>query len=174
MDPRRARDPRLARADPRLQNRHSNSPAPAQTPTPTPQATPVVAQSYQQTPQNNLPASYASVYPPGAQSGAEAVPGLAVPGPSTVSSYTQASQAVQSVQQAQPTVAQTQQSSQQVTQPPTLKTKPKMLFCVVCASNQVRELGVAFLRQAYRSPKNRSMEAHNALAYVSRRRLEIT
>lgn len=32
MDPRRARDPRLARADPRLQRPHSRSPAPVSTP----------------------------------------------------------------------------------------------------------------------------------------------
>ncbi|KAF8558879.1 hypothetical protein OG21DRAFT_993712 [Imleria badia] len=72
MDPRRARDPRLARADPRLQRVSSGSPAP---PTPQQQPWPPTdsQQVQSQTPPNansNLPASLnhdassASIYKP--------------------------------------------------------------------------------------------------------------
>ena len=61
MDPRRARDPRLARADPRLQGRpHSNSPVP--TPPPVPQHGQPPQFLNQQQQQYNAPPQYQSQF----------------------------------------------------------------------------------------------------------------
>jgi len=83
MDPRRARDPRLTRADPRLQRPHSRSPAPIPTP---PQVQP--AQYYQQWAENGVqnyadpPVSQAQNVP--YQHSIQQLPAASVPLPQTV------------------------------------------------------------------------------------------
>lgn len=116
MDPRRAKDPRLARADPRLAARgHSGSPAP----TPPPQAFP---QYPPPTPAYNGAPSYgsSSYLPQHSTQSMEAAHTMSTGGSSTH----------------QLTTAST--SYQQPPQPPLPLYKSQMLFCVVCASNQVR------------------------------------
>lgn len=110
MDPRRARDPRLAaRADPRLQQRQpSGSPAPAPPP---PQPVP---QYQNQWPENGV-TNYST--PPPSLSGG--VPGM--PPPTT------------SLQ-----LETLPHSDMQPSAGPSSTYKPRPLFCVVCASNQVR------------------------------------
>lgn len=114
MDPRRARDPRLARADPRLQNRPpSNSPAPA---------APAPADGQQYTSQSNSPQEGGPT-----NNQQSSVPGLGVPGPSNYQV-----ESAQTSTPVPPTADATQASQLQKA-----KYKPKPMFCVVCASNQV-------------------------------------
>ncbi|KII94738.1 hypothetical protein PLICRDRAFT_33549 [Plicaturopsis crispa FD-325 SS-3] len=64
MDPRRARDPRLARADPRLQRTHSNSPVPPQQQAPQAQWTENGVPGYTTTAaQETAPQTQAAPYP---------------------------------------------------------------------------------------------------------------
>lgn len=112
MDPRRARDPRLARADPRMQQRpQSGSPLNAQPPPPPPSFPPQGAGS-------SMP-SYPS---------ASAPPPLAMPYSTTPASNQQLNE------EAQDAAAMLQHPAPSTTPRP-YKARP--LFCVVCASNQV-------------------------------------
>lgn len=111
MDPRRARDPRLARADPRLQRPQSGSPAP------TPPPPPTAATQFQPNWVENGVPNYSTPPPP-------------QPSPQ-VTPYQQ------DIQQGQVV---TTAPLQPQPSPSTYKQRP--LFCVVCASNQVRFFGV--------------------------------
>lgn len=157
MDPRRVRDPRLARADPRLQNRPpSNSPVP----TPPPQSTAPIPQAQVQ-PDSN--AAYAASQAYGAQAYASASnfqngvdSTAAVAGPSTYQV------------QNPPVPAPVPSVAPEAPQPfvPRYKTRP--LFCIVCASNNVRNPCSTFRPDPgiSRTVQNRSMEGHNVLSSV--------
>lgn len=118
MDPRRARDPRLARADPRLQNRPSTSNSPAPAPL---ASTPDHVQQPQQ-PQDQLSAPT----PPSLPSD-EGPSGQAV----STNGQNDVGRSISPQEQATPSSA---PQSAPESRP---KYKPKPLFCVVCASNQV-------------------------------------
>lgn len=113
MDPRRARDPRLSRTDPRLQRTHSNSPVPPPSHIPTPPHQP----QYPHQPYLSQPSG--SNHPP--------YP-TATPPPQYSSGPTSNHQLVQDVQEVP--------SIPPPAQPPSVY-RPRPLFCVVCASNQV-------------------------------------
>ncbi len=122
MDPRRARDPRLLRADPRLQRPQSNPPGPPPTSLQQPQLTsgypaPIAGPSYSQTLPEASPQWSNS--PQSNQQLAEEAQ-AAASGPPATSSY-----------------------------------KPRPLFCVVCASNQVRILVIIkHMYRAYRATES--------------------
>lgn len=119
MDPRRARDPRLARADPRLQRASSGSPVPVPTP---PQ---VSTQQQQQWVANGIQ-NYAN--PP-------------IP-PTQGMPYQQPVQ--QPLVPAPPQV--------QVKPPPAYK--QRLLFCVVCASNQASYMVPLYSTETYTHPES--------------------
>jgi len=113
MDPRRARDPRLARVDPRLQHTQSGSPASS---TPPPTSYNSQGFSSQQPQQWN-------------ENGAVSVPSSAQPTPQPQSNVSTSSN---------PQAAQTPATSGPQESAPVYKARP--LFCVVCASNQNRSM----------------------------------
>ncbi|KAL5508443.1 SSU72 [Sanghuangporus vaninii] len=124
MDPRKVRDPRLARADPRLQNRlPSNSPAPAP-----PQSAVPAAQADNNTASYAAQAYSAQTYSssPIFQNGVDS--SAAVAGPSTYQA------------QNAPVPASILSVASETAQPYTPKYKPKTLFCIVCASNNNRSM----------------------------------
>lgn len=138
MDPRRARDPRLARADPRL---HSNSPAPTSAPVAAQAPAFNNVQQQQHQAQGGYPPSeFANGQPPSGPSSAE-----------LYSSQPSASNIV---------------PAQHVPAPVRPAYKAKPLFCVVCASNQVSSVHQCEV-QTLHMDQNRSMEAHSVLAYVA-------
>jgi hypothetical protein len=143
MDPRRTRDPRLARAqaaDPRLQRPASHSPAP---PPPPPHSNyynnggPGPA-SASHTPTNSTPPQ------PFVQAGDTVVNQLQytnAPAPSYLPGATETSEVT--------------------------RYKQRPLFCVVCASNQVRSISCCALHMVKLSyTQNRSMEGHYILSCV--------
>lgn len=121
MDPRKARDPRLARGDPRLQNR-----PPANSPTPTPA---VQVDSYQVTNQINVQPGL-----PAANSQNLVVPGLGIAGPSNYQEAASTSTAVDSTQ------------TTGASRAAQYRYKPKTMFCVVCASNQVSVVSIFYIK----------------------------
>jgi RNA polymerase II subunit A C-terminal domain phosphatase SSU72 len=129
MDPRRARDPRLARADPRLQRPRSGSPAPMPTP-------PQVPTQYQQQWAENGVQNYAAP---------QITQGQSMP-------YEQPVQQLPSGSAPPPIQIKS-----------ALAYKQRLLFCVVCASNQVGFMVFSNLSNLTHI-QNRSMEGHDVLA----------
>lgn len=135
MDPRRARDPRLARADPR-QRPHSGSPfngPPSQQPGqygPPPATNGAVPY-----PQHGSPASYPLVSGP-SFAPSQPQPYLPPQYSSSVASNQQLKDEAQTANSLPPPMAMAPSTSQQPgSQLNVYKARP--LFCVVCASNQV-------------------------------------
>lgn len=128
MDPRRARDPRLARVDPRLQARsHSNSPVPQ-------------------------PAYHGPMLQPNAAHGGPSHVGISYSNQQVMPQAQ--STAGPSIQNAvsQPTPLQQAQGRPQSSK--TYKTRP--LFCVVCASNQVGFSWLSCMNRVVNSLKARA------------------
>ena len=136
MDPRRARDPRLARPDPRLQRQgqpgppqYSNAPQPPY-PTYPQHATSNGSPSHSQTPPQMQP-PYSTGPASNQQLQEEAEKASSLPPPATTS---------------QPTPQPTSDAKGKSIY------KPRPLFCVVCASNQVRRNAIHLWNcQAYQS-----------------------
>ncbi|KIK99251.1 hypothetical protein PAXRUDRAFT_822945 [Paxillus rubicundulus Ve08.2h10] len=105
MDPRRARDPRLARGDPRLQRIASGSPAPQ----------PPQQQQQQQQPHHSTPWPFSDPYATSSQTVPQQVPYRPPSANTTVNVAAPSSN----------------------DRPEASTYKPRPLFCVVCASNQV-------------------------------------
>jgi RNA polymerase II subunit A C-terminal domain phosphatase SSU72 len=142
MDPRRARDPRLARADPRLQQ-------------PQPQPPPQL----QQPPQQQLRQPLPTLTP---DNGINSNPGshsITPPQPFVTAIATVSSQ----IPQAADASTSASGHSQGTLSPAGFKTRP--LFCVVCASNQVSDsaTGPVAAAQGFDLSQNRSMEGHFVL-----------
>lgn len=117
MDPRRARDPRLARGDPRLQRSHSGTPGAPPPPPPPPQ---IQASTSQQGYPPQAPFAQPHAYP--------AYPTSTPPQhPNHDVSNNQLAQEAREASAVPP----------QQPQQPRVGYKPRPLFCVVCASNQV-------------------------------------
>ena len=164
MDPRRARDPRLARQPQR---------PPPSTRTPPVATTP---SSYQGYPAQNGSAGYG---PSSSSMPAYSAPTPSYPGPPPSAypspSWSPTNVPLQPSYAAQPSPS---ASAAAAAAPsghplPSLSSstpeqaashKPRPLFCVVCANNQVRHLSsMSFLLVIYYSLQNRSMEGHSVL-----------
>lgn len=132
MDPRRARDPRLARADPRIQRPSSGSPVPAPAP---------------QTPQQYQQQQWAE----------NGVQNYSTPPPSQIGGQLTSYQQPPHQLQASPAPPPVQVEA-------ALEFKQRLLFCVVCASNQVSSITLLVMLDLNLFEQNRSMVGHNVLA----------
>lgn len=137
MDPRRARDPRFARSDPRLQ-RPQDQPGSGPAYTPLPQQQHQPQQQYQGYPPHGFSNGGPSYAPPPPQP--QHAPQLQQQYSSSAISNAQLTQEAEDVGSIAPLASSSQTSLQSPSDAKGKQIyKAKPLFCVVCASNQVRD-----------------------------------